>query len=200
MNNAPVAVMKWQHSLAVICLLSTLVLFLSGCHWRFISALVKCSCHRITSTVQQSMLQLLTVTLQPCLPCWHCVNTLCAGYSTATCTGAVELKCTWGHPLQLTCGSAKERIVLHSMKPYVTGIVSDIGKSQTVFKSILEPLQVLRAEEGIQEVVSVNQSTIQMALVTCRCRHSRNQKCFSVILSMWEQGASPDLSLPEKSE
>ena len=156
MNNGLVSVTKGPHSLVVRYLLSALVLFLSWCHWRFISSLVKCSCQRIASTVHQSILQLLTVTLQPCLPCWHRVNTLCAGHSTVTCIAAVELKCSWGLPLQLMYGSAKERIILNSMQPFITGIVSAIGKSETVCKNILESFVGPQGKKGIREVVSVS--------------------------------------------
>lgn len=156
MSNSLVSAIKGQHSLVVTYLLSALALFLSRCHWRFISALVKCSCQRVASTVHQSTLQLLTVTLQPCLSCWHRVNTLCAGRSAVTCIAAVELKRSWGLPLWLTCGSAKERIILNSVQTSITGIVSAIGKSETDCKNILESFVALGSKKGRQEVVSLS--------------------------------------------
>lgn len=166
MNNALVTVMK-EHSLAVVYLLSTLVLFLICCQWRFLSVLVQFSCQRITSAVQQSILQ-FTVTLLLCLPFRHRVSTLCAGHSAATCTGAVRLKCSW-KLLQLTCASAKEILIL-------LGLFQILENLKEFMKNVLQPCG---GEKRIQKVISVYQ-WIQMTLVTWKSKQGRHQKCCSL--------------------
>lgn len=66
--------------LVAIYLLSALVLFLSWYQWRCLSALVKPAVSgSLMLCSRQRVPQLLVVTLQPCLPCWHRFSALCAG-------------------------------------------------------------------------------------------------------------------------
>lgn len=123
--------------LVAIYLLSTLVLFLSWYQWRCLSALAKPAVPgSLRPCSKRSVLQLLTVTLQPCLPCWHRVSALCAGHSLHP-----ELD-LWDR--NAACGSTTVAMQIRKRKdnsqfriPYIVRIISDTGKSRRVCKNYL---------------------------------------------------------------
>ena len=104
--------MKGRHSSVVIYLLSALVVFLNWCHWRFVSAVEKHSCQRVTNCAAERP---ATVDSN-CSRVFH-VGTVLIHYVWSTQPWPVlepqNRNAARDPPLQLTCGSVKERIILN---------------------------------------------------------------------------------------